>query len=62
MYRRNGQQKYFQRSTLTVSVEGDILNTVKRLAEENRYTLSEIVGQSFLDFIAKHKQPQTHSS
>jgi predicted transcriptional regulator len=56
MYRHNGQQKYYSRSTVTVSVEAEILATVKHLAEENRYTLSEIVGQSFIDFIHKHKQ------
>jgi hypothetical protein len=54
MYRHNGQQKYYQRSTVTVSVEGEILATVKRLASENRYTLSEIVGQSFIDFIQRY--------
>ena len=61
MLRANGQTKYYQRSTVTVSVEGEILATVKRLAQENRYSLSEIVGQSFLDFIAKHKNQENSS-
>lgn len=54
-YRRNGQQRYHQRTTCNISCEWEVLQMVRDIAAERRMTLSEIVGEAFIKFINQHK-------
>lgn len=48
---RGGKRRYHARTTCTVSVEAELLERVKDLAAEKRYTVSEIVNTAFVDFL-----------
>jgi hypothetical protein len=47
--------RYQFRTSLTVSVEADILQRTKDIATAERITMSEIVNSATLDFIERHE-------
>ena len=58
---RGGQKRYHARTTCTISCEAELLERVKDLAAEQRYTISEIVNTAFVEFLKKNTNNITTS-
>lgn len=49
------QSKYHQRTTLTVSVEWELLHNVKQVAKDKHITVSEIINECLIKYLSEEK-------
>jgi hypothetical protein len=49
------QSKYHQRTTLTISVEWELLHKVKQVAKEKGITVSEIINDYLIRYLSEEQ-------
>jgi hypothetical protein len=50
---RDRQSKYHQRTSLTVSVEWELLHKVKQVAKDRHITVSEIINDGLIRYLTE---------